>query len=149
MNVNSQDFGQNYKAIGVYGHTQVAAAGSDNSEKTSAVIDRDGFDSGDLVIAGISTLTAAETLKATVKIAESEDGTTFAADETLVTAATLATGATTAAAFAYKLKLSLVNRKRYYKLKLTLDLSAGATDTATWGASVNHGGADSFPVAQS
>jgi hypothetical protein len=139
------------KAVGLTAQSGVAAGTGDNTELTSAAVDRMivggiGFLSGLFVINYLTTLTAAATLKATVKIADSDDGTTFGSDTTLASAVTLATGALTAAAGAYELGVDLSAYKQYVRFKVTLDLSASGTDTFVYGSGVILAGADRLPA---
>lgn len=129
------------KAVAVTSQQGVAAGTGDATELTSAAIDRipkglGGFMSALLVIGYKTSLTAAATLKLGVKIAESDDGTNWGTDEVLETLASkvLATGALTNSDGVYELGLDLSKRKRYIRFKITMDLSAGATDVFVYSA---------------
>jgi hypothetical protein len=131
----------------------VAAGTGDNTELTSAAIDRmtpgsAGFLAGLLAIGYRTSLTAAATLKLGVKISESDDGTTFGADEVLEVLATktLATGALTNSDAVYELGLDLSKRKRFLRFKITMDLSAGATDVFVYSAVLVMASPDKMPV---
>jgi hypothetical protein len=91
------------KPVGLTAQAGVAAGTGDNTELTSAAIDRMiagglGFLGGLFVANYLTTLTAAATLKITVKIADSDDGSTWGSDTTIATAVTVETGAATARA---------------------------------------------------
>ncbi|QQR47406.1 hypothetical protein JKA73_15685 [Myxococcus xanthus] len=75
MHANTQDFQVFYSAVGVAGGALTAGGAGDAVEVTSDAVDRDGFDSAQLLFAGRTSCAAGQTLKATVKLAESEDGT--------------------------------------------------------------------------
>lgn len=140
------------KVFGVAAQSGVAAGTGDNTEVTSAAIDlrpaggAPNYDAAQLVIGYLTSVGASETLKATVKIAESDDGLTFGADQTLASAVTLEAGAVSAKANAYRLDLGVHARKRYIRLKVTLDLSRGATDTFVYGAAVVAQSSDRLPA---
>lgn len=125
--------------------TLTAAGAGDNVEVVAAAgIDMIDYMSAKLVVYCRHTLTAAKTLALTIKVGESADNVSFDADETLVTAAVVATGASTNGETAYELKLdlsALKARKRYLRFKITPDLSNSATDTATIAAVLERGGA--------
>lgn len=129
----------------------VAAGTGDNTELTSAALDRKpvglaGYDAGVLGVGYLTTVAAAQTLKLTVKISESDDGTTFGADTTLVNALTIETGAVTGKNNVYELGIDLRGYKRYVRFKVTLDLSAGAADTFVYAAQLALVSADKYPI---
>lgn len=139
------------KAVALPCQSGVAAGTGDNTELTSAAIDTKaagsvGFLSAVLAIAYRLNLTAAQTVALTVKIAESDDGSAFGSDTTLVNAAVIATGALVNSDAVYRLDLGLPARKRYIRIKITMNLSAGATDTFVYGAFVELFGADKLPA---
>lgn len=146
MHANTQDFQVFYKAVGVAGGALTAGGAGDAVEVTSDAVDRDSFDSAQLLFTGRTTCAAGQTLRATVKLAESEDGTAFGADETLATDETVVAGGAAPQSFCFRVDLRVANRKRFLRLKVTPDLSAVGTDTAQWGAALVLGGADEFPV---
>lgn len=128
-----------FKVVQLAAQAGTAAGAGDNTEITSAGIDRKpqglgGFDSMIIALGYLTTVASAQTLKVTVKISESDDGSTWGADSTLVNAQTLETGVVTAKSAAYELGLDLRARKRYVRFKLTMDLSAAGTDTFVYGA---------------
>lgn len=139
------------KAIALPCQSGVAAGAGDNTELTSAAIDRmaagsAGYQAAVLAIAYRTTLAAAATMKFTIKIAESDDGSVFGADTTLVNAVTIETGLVTNRDGVYRLDLGAGPRKRYLRVKITVDLSAGAADTFVYGAFVELFGADKLPA---
>lgn len=130
----------------------VAAGTGDNTELTSAAIDRIpagsiGYLAAAFRMAYRTNLTAAATLKLTLKIAESDDGVSFGTDEVLVNAVTIETGAAVNKDGVYSLDLQLHKRKRYIRTKVTMDLSAGAADTFVYGAAVELMTPDKLPAA--
>lgn len=136
--------------IGVFA-TLTAAGAGDNTEVTGVSVDTRDFLSAKLCIYSRSTITANKALTVTVKVAESDDGSTFGTDQTLATAVQIdgSTGALTNSEKVYELKIdlsALVVRKRYLKFKVTPDLTAGATDTSTVAGFLELGGARVKPV---
>lgn len=145
------DITNGVKLLPVQGQSGVAAGAGDNTELTSAAIDRiptgdKGFMSAVLAIAIKTSLTAAATLSVGVKISESDDGTTFGADEVTQALTVVKTGALTNDVSVSEFAYDLASRKRYIRFKITLDLSAGATDVFVYGASLVLGGSDRLPV---
>lgn len=139
------------KAIALPCQSGVAAGAGDNTELTSAAIDRmaagsAGYMAAVLAIAYRVNLTAAQNVALTVKIAESDDGSSFGADTTLVNAVAIATGALVNSDGVYRLDLDVAKRKRWIRIKITMNLSAGATDTFVYGAFVELFGADKLPA---
>lgn len=138
------------KTVGVQGQSGVAAGTGDNTELTSAGIDRmgtgvGGFLAAILAVTWKTSLTAAATLNLTVKISESDDNSSWGSDTTLINAEVQATGAQTNLVGTRELGLDLTQRKRYIRFKITMDLSAGATDTFVYGATLTLVGADRLP----
>ena len=134
----------------VQGQQGVAAGTGDNTELTSAAINTKpqgsaGFMAAILAIAYKTTLTAAATLKVTIKIQESADGSNWDAAETLINAETLKTGALTNEVGAYELEIDISTRKQYIRFLITMDLSAGATDVFVYGATLIATGYDKLP----
>lgn len=130
--------------------TLTAGGAGDNAEVTGGVIDTLDSLSAVLAVYCRSTIAASKKLSLTVKVAESADGSTFGADETLVTAATAQTGAITNGEAVYELKVdlsALKARQRYLRFKVTPDLDAASTDTSTIAAFVLLGGARVKPIA--
>ncbi len=131
--------------IGVFASV-TAGGGGDNAEVTGVAIDTRDFLSAKLCVYSRSTIAANKALTVTVKVAESDDGSTFGTDQTLATAVQIdgSTGALTNSEKVYELKVdlsALVARKRYLKFKITPDLTAASTDTSTIAGFVELGGA--------
>lgn len=131
----------------------VAAGTGDNTELTSAAIDRNaaggvGYLAGVFMIATRLNLAAAATCALTLKIAESDDGSSFGSDTTLINAVQIGpTGAAVNSDNVTRFDLELHKRKRYIRLKVTMNLSAGATDTFVYGALVELFSPDRMPAA--
>lgn len=147
----NRDLASQIKVVGLTAQSGVAAGAGDNTEVTSDAIDRvptglPMFLSAVFVAAYLTTVQAANTLKITLKISESDDGSSWGADETLLNAVTMETGLVTAKKSAYELGIDLSKRKRYVRFKVTLDLSAGAADTFVYASSLVLGGSDDLPV---
>jgi hypothetical protein len=145
-NPNVSNIASFIAAKAVYGGTLTAAGTGDNTEVTSLGVDRLGFGSAVLVVAGRSSAAVGETLKFTVKISDSDDNSSFSSDTTLATTVTVLAGGASPQSFVYELTLDLAAYKRYVRFKLTPDLSASGTDTAQYGATLVCGGAVSKPV---
>lgn len=136
--------------IGVFA-TLTAAGAGDAVEVVGAVVDTRDFMSAKLNVYCRSTLAANKGLLLTVKVAESDDGTTFGADQVLDTAVQVDGSASiqtnTEKVYEKKIELSgLVVRKRYLKFKITPDLTNSATDTSTIAGFIDLGGARVRPV---
>lgn len=132
---------------------QAGTAGGtgDNTELTSDGIDRlaaggTGYMSAVLVIAYLTTVAAAQTLRATVKVAQSDDGTNWGSSTTLENAVTLETGAVTGKKAVHELSVDLSGYKRHVRFLVTMDLSAANTDTFLYGAALVMGSPDKLPV---
>lgn len=141
-----RDIGAYLSTKAVAGGSLTAAGTGDATEVTSGAIDRKDFASAVLALCGRTTAANGETLKFTVKIADSDDGVSFSSDTTLLNAVTVVAGAVSAQFFAYELDLDLFAYKRYLRFKLTPDLSAAGTDVAAWGAALVLGGANVLPA---
>lgn len=131
----------------------VAAGAGDNTELTTAAIDRmpqglAGFMAALLVLPYRVTQAGATTLKLGLKISESDDGVAFGADEVLeaIATKTLNTGPAAAVDGVYELGIDLSKRKQYIRFKITLDLSAAGVDTFVYGACLVLTGADKLPA---
>lgn len=129
-----------------------AAGSGDNTELTGEVIDRLGFNGCVLAVPFRAALATGESLALTIKVAESDDGSTFGTDETIASAVNVATAASGGTIHdCYKLAVNLSGvgapRKRYLRFKVTPNLSASGTDVAVISAAVILGGADQRPVA--
>lgn len=128
-----------------------AAGSGDNTELTGEVIDRLGFSGCVVAIPFKAVLGAGESLALTLKVAESDDGSTFGSDETIASAVSVASsagGGTIADCYKLAVNLSGVGapRKRYLRFKLTPNLSASSTDTCVISSAVILGGPDKAPV---
>ncbi len=146
-----RDLGSVIKCLGLQAQSGLAAGTGDNTEVTSPTIDRQeagaaGFMSAVVAIAYKTSLTAAATLKLTLKIQESADNSTWDTAVNLQTALTLKTGALTNEVGVHEEALDLSSRKRYVRFLITMDLSAGATDVFVYGGTIVLGGADRLPV---
>jgi hypothetical protein len=147
MNAHSADVGARLKSAAIYGGTLTAAGAGDATEVTSDGIDTDGFGSGVIVIAGRTNTASGQTLKFTVKVSESDDNSSYGADDVVANAVTVVNGAASAQNFVYEVDVKLVERrKRYVKIKITPDISTGSVDTAQWGAALVMGGSVTAPV---
>lgn len=139
------------KAVALTAQNGVAAGTGDNTELTSAGVDRKptglaGYDVGLLVVAGKSTLASAQTASLTVKISESDDNSSWSSDTTLINAEVQSTGVTTNGHWQRELAIDLRGKKQYVRFKVTVDLSAGATDTFVYSSSIILGASDRLPV---
>ena len=145
------DISNGVKSVAVQAQSGVAAGAGDNTELTSAGIDRTalggtGFMSALLAIAYKTTLTAAATLGFGVKISESDDNSAWGADEVVQALTTASTGVGTNVVGVVELPFDLASRKRYIRFKITADLSAGAADVFVYAANLILGGSDRLPV---
>jgi hypothetical protein len=140
------------KTFGVSAQSGTAGGAGDNTELTSPVIDlrprgQTGYDAAQLVIGYLTTVAATYVLRATVKLAESDDGSAFGADQVLANNVTLESGAVTNKVGSYRLDLGVHARKRFIRLKLTLDLTNTSSDTFVYGAAVVAQSPDKMPAA--
>ena len=131
-----------------------AAATEDNVKVTGETIDLgtglDRPDSGVLVVSGIASLQATETLTLAAELQESSDGSTWDTAVAIYTATTVATGVTggsTGLGFVKASHVKIKPRKQYIRFNVTPNLSASGTDTATWTAAFVGGGIMRVPVA--
>ncbi len=146
-----RDLGSVIKCLALQAQNGVAAGAGDNTELTSEVINRNeagaaGFMSAVLCLAYKMNLTAAQTCALTLKISESDDGTNWDADEVLQNAVVIETGAQVNVVDEFEQAFDLSERKQYIRFKITMNLSAGATDTFVYGGCIVLGGADRLPV---
>ena len=131
--------------------TAVAAGAGDNTEVVGSVVDTLDAHSATLTLATKVTLTAAKDLLATIKVAESDDGSVFGADETLLAAGIIVEGGAGVVAQhdCYDLKIDLranKTRLRYLRFKITPDLTHTSLDTAQLCAFLTLGGYRVAPV---
>lgn len=129
----------------------VAAGTGDNTELTSGAVDRCiaggiSYLSAVFSLFYLTTIASSQTLKLTLKISDSDDGSSFGSDTTLINASTIKSGAVTASYNAYELGIDLSKYKRYVRFKVTLDLSASGTDTFLYASGLILGGADALPA---
>jgi len=139
------------KVVALQAQNGVAAGTGDNTEVTSAAVDRKpqglaGYDAGVIAVNWKTSLTASQTLALTLKIEESDDNSSWGSPETLISAETQSTGAQTNLVGQRELNIDLRKRKRYVRFKVTMDLSAGATDTFVYGACIVLTDSDRLPV---
>lgn len=136
-----RDLGSIVTPFAAAGGRLVAAGAGDNTKVTGASINRmpagaQEYLSGLLVICGTSTVANAQTLKFAVEEEQSDDGSVWTNTTTIQAATTVVNGVTTAAAFVFALAINLAGKKAFVRYNPTPDLSAGATDTAEWGATL-------------
>lgn len=112
-----------------------AAAGLDNVKVTGQTIDRKSgtalAHSAEIATSWLAALTNTKTLSLAHEIQESADDSTWDTAE-VIEAATVKQTATSSTNFrgCDRHRLNLMGRKRYFRINVTLDLNAGATDTA-------------------
>lgn len=151
MNANHRDFGKTCKAEYCAGGRLVAAGTGDNTKVTGEGIDCRGFGSGKIVVAYRAVFSATDTLTLAVEVQESDDdgvADAYAGTTEVIQAATLAaTGATDTKKGVVEFDIVLASRKRYVRVNVTPDLTAGATDTAEVITTLVMGGADVIPAA--
>lgn len=126
-----------------------AGGGSDNLQTAGIAVDRTGFESGALLIPYTATLAQAATLSFAVDRQESSDGGTTWGTATVLQAATVAaTGPTGGGTVrgVVKIRDNFETAELTVRYRITADLSAGATDVASYGAVAVLGGARSLPV---
>ena len=146
------------KNIGKYittiacGGARVTAAGAgDHTAVTGVSIDRRGYESVALIIAYLTTLTAAKTLKFAVEYQEADDNGAGAPGAwgtatSLQAATTAETGAQTAAVDEIRFNVDLSGKKRWIRFNFTPDLSHTDTDIADCFAVAVLGGAVEVPT---
>lgn len=154
--MDPKDFFSHTKAFKAGGARGVAAGTGDNTEVTSAAIDRQSVGKNSfsalIVIAGSAVLAEGETLQIASNLQQSsDDGSADAyADVTAATfaAETVATGGAggSTETFVYQKEVNLIELERYLKLQWTPNLSASGTDTFQIGAAVVLGGFVENPV---
>jgi hypothetical protein len=144
------------KNIGDLIKTQYVLMGSataggtgDATEIAGTVINRDGYLSGVLAVPYTATLAADKSLKLTISVAESSDGTNFDTAVKLKDAVTVATGKATTGSTEtglVEIDINLSGYKNYVKFSVTPDLTATGTDTCLVGATFALGGAERIPA---
>ncbi len=128
----------------------VTAAGTgDNTKRTGQTIDRMSgtsmANSCVLSTAFLAALAASQTLSLAHELQESDNGTSWDTAEVIQAATVKATGAGNKRG-TDEHSVSLIGRKRFIRFNVTPDLSAGATDTATFHTTAVLGGYDQIPV---
>jgi hypothetical protein len=125
-----------------------AGGTGDATAVEGATINRDGYLSGVLAIPFTATLAATKTLKFTVEVQESADGTTWDTEVKLKDAVVVATGKTGGSTETGVLEVNenLSGRKLYVRYNVTADLSATGTDTCSFAATFALGGARKIPA---
>lgn len=129
--------------------TITAAGTGDNTQADGLAIDRKDATSASIAIVAKATLAATKTLTVKLVVQDSADGVTFAdvaaglqpggsANSTVMTLTGAAGGSTESGL--YQLGINLSSLKRYIRVRLTPDLNATGTDTATVAAVVSLGG---------
>lgn len=149
--MSSRRIGDFFKGAGQKGHYLVAAAGSDNSEKVGAVIDR--HEHGNALSAKVQVawealaVTDTKKLTLTVKRYQSANNSDWDAAETIKAATDVFTAAapTLAGSGILEVEQNLSGCKRYVKFSVTADLNADNTDTACYALIVNLGGGNELP----
>ena len=132
-----------------------AAAGTDNSEVTSATIDRYSFTQGRgqsavFVMQVTATMASGETAAVSCKFEDSADSSSWAAFGAAMSTTTIvssAGGAVTAKSGTVQYGINLSSARRYIRVKLTTNLSASGTDTALSCGVVVVGGQSQLPAA--
>lgn len=136
MDINNQDAGAPFKLIGGGGARGVAAGTGDATEAVGVIVDmqaQPGPMSGFLFVGGSAILQATETIDINDvgiehgDIANLSDKADFTVETDHAAVATGGTGGTTEG-FAIKHKADLTGIKRYWRVKVTPDLSASGTD---------------------
>lgn len=124
------------KSVYVGAGSATAAGTGDNTKVSGACIDIQGYNAAKLVIAYTTTLTAAKTLSFTVEYNQVEtDATAFETAVELYPKTVVQTGAGTKTG-TLEIDLKLADKKRYFGVNITPDLSHTSTDTALWAASL-------------
>jgi hypothetical protein len=152
------DFDGEFRALTAVRTTDLTAAGAgDNAEVTGATINRLNAQAGmadSLIfeIVGVATITATKALNVIGTLEHSDDGTTFAAAPAVYQPSGVAGGAIGSVSatgvndvlLKYKVPKA-AGLKQFVRLKITPDLTAGATDTARVGAIALLGGVQLLP----
>jgi len=131
----------------------VAAAATDNVKRTGATVDRATHnmpESAVLTIAGLFTLGDAATCKFAAEILESDDGSNWGSAVALFALADGLAGTGPGGGgnvtCLKTLDMVLKGRKRYFRVDITCDLSAGSADTGHYTAQYVFGGGSPLPV---
>jgi len=130
-------------------HLIEAGTGTDNSKKTGATIDRQGYYSLTLAIIWIANLAASKTISFAIEYQESADGSdweTAVAIQASTVAGTGVSGGSTGLTGLVETDINLNARMRYIKFNITCDLSNTGTDTAAFTSAAILGGAIDKPA---
>ncbi len=143
-----QDGGKTFKpAYGAQVAGYTAGTTYDNIEHTCLTLDRLGYDSLQINIHHLLSLTADKTLKATVTLQDCTTAQgTYADYSTVATDYTCATGALTASKGVTSFNVDLSGCDRYIQALVSLDLNASGTDTCQAYIEYILTGARSLPV---
>lgn len=143
-----KNVGDLIKTVYVLMGTATAGGTGDATEIVGVVINRDNYLSGVLAVPYTATLTADKSLKLTISVAESSDGTTFDTAVKLKDAVVVATGDTGGSTETglVEIDMNLSGYKQYVKFSVTPDLTATATDTCQVAATFALGGAFKIPA---
>ncbi len=127
-----------------------AGAAEDGVKVTGGTINRRQAMSCVLGIVGKAKLTATETLSFAVEYQDSADGSTWNTAVVMQASTVAATGGGggTTEEFAVDLPLKLKGLEQYIRFNVTPAMSAGATDTAVWGAAADLAGYTVLPATQ-
>lgn len=132
--------------LGLAPVTATAGGANDNVAQNGVSIDRLDYYSAIVSVPVTATLTASETATVSVKVQDSADGSTWAdfesGDDLVLTGDV---GGSTETDIA-TLKVNLQGADKYIRVVVTCDLSASATDTATFAAIVDLTGSIENPV---
>lgn len=135
MDINNQDAGAPFALMGAGGARGVAAGTGDNTEALGAIVDMQaqaGPMSGFIFCAGQATLTDTEGISLVeIKLEHGDVANLSDAVDLVAEAFTdlVVSDGGGAEGFAAKVSIDLTGVKRYWRVTVTPDLSAGATDT--------------------
>jgi len=146
MHPSRNSIGEYIKTLACGAFTALAAGTGDNTAVEGATIDRLGYGSVRLVIAYLTSLTAAQTLSFAVEYQESANGSDWDTATALQGSTVAETGAQTNGVDEITFDLDLSGKKRYIRFNFTPNLSHSGTDTATGAAVAVLGGADAVPA---
>lgn len=146
------NFGAEFKAMPVTGGRLVAAGAGDATALVGAGVDRKGYGSGKIIIAGHCNNTAAQKLQLTsVKIAYAPDNGSgapgaYGADAEQLTASYDLCVGTGNAYGSYELDVDFTAKDQWCRVTYTPDSTAGATDVAETTAVLCLGGSQASAV---
>lgn len=141
------DSGALFKAQAIGASSAVAAGTGDATAVSGPCIDVSGYESAKFVITYKTTLGAAETLTFAVEYQQVDTDATAFETAVVVKAATVAkTGAVTAGIGTVEYDIPLHDKKRYFTINFTPNLSASGTDTAVFSGVLLLTGANKNPV---